>query len=175
MMWITVSFNYYLIGLFLKYIPGDIFQNTFVSGISELAAVLLSGILLEKFNAKVTLLSLFLISGISGLYLIQNENGGLLTSVTIMSCKFGISAAFNVVYIITAAMFKAKIAATAFGVCNFFARFATIMAPFVAEWPSPLPISILSTLCFIASLMVLWINNPIEYTDIGKEEFTPIT
>lgn len=24
-LWVTISFNYYLIGLFLKYLPGDIF------------------------------------------------------------------------------------------------------------------------------------------------------
>ena len=102
---------------------------------------------------------MFIVSGISGLLLIKNgEESNFLTPILIMSCKFGISAAFNVVYIATAQMFNSKVAATAFGICNFFARLTTIMAPMVAEWPSPLPILILSALCFGASLMTMIIN-----------------
>lgn len=46
MMWVTISFNYYLIGLELKYLPGDIYHNTMASAISEMFAMVLSLILL---------------------------------------------------------------------------------------------------------------------------------
>ena len=67
--WITISFNYYLIGLFLKYIPGDIYQNSFASGVSEFTAILSSGLLLNVIDTKIALSVLFLLSGFSGVIL----------------------------------------------------------------------------------------------------------
>jgi hypothetical protein len=65
-----VSFNYYLIGLFLKYIPGDIYQNSLASGVSEFTAILSSGLLINLIDAKMALSALFMLSGISGVFLI---------------------------------------------------------------------------------------------------------
>jgi hypothetical protein len=79
-----------------------------------------------------------------------------------MCLKFGISAAFNVVYIMTASMFRPSVSARAFGTCNFFARIATIVAPFVAEIPEPVPVIVLSIMCFSASVLVMGISKPEE-------------
>jgi hypothetical protein len=59
-------------------------------------------------------------------------------------------------------MFKLSVSATAFGICNFFARLATVMAPFVAEMPDPFPIALLAVMCFSSSLTVLGIRPPKE-------------
>ena len=160
--WVTISFNYYLIGLFLKYLPGDIFANTLASSISELLAVSMSGLLLQWFDIKHAMSCLFIISAASGVWLIHAGNTSEYTAVIIMACKFGIAATFNCVYIATAAMFKPNVSATAFGLCNFFARFATVMAPFVAEMDEPLPIALLTITCFTASLAVIGLTEEPE-------------
>jgi hypothetical protein len=71
-----------------------------------------------------------------------------------MSCKFGISGCFNAIYIGTATMFKTSLSATAFGICNFVARLATIFAPLIAEWEDPIPLTILVTMCIFATALV---------------------
>lgn len=165
-LWITVSFNYYLIGLFLKYLPGDIYQNSLAAGCAEFCAMVTCGVILQHLSMKRTLSCLFILSASSGLCLIES-NGGAYTAGLVMTCKFGIAAAFNCLYIYTTLMFKPTVSATAFGMLNFFARLATVMAPFVAEMPEPVPISILSVMCFTASIAVLGIVTP------PKEEQNP--
>ena len=160
--WVTVSFNYYLIGLFLKYLPGDIFANTLASSISELLAVSMSGILLQWFDIKHAMSLLFIISAASGVWLIHVSSNSEYTALIIMTCKFGIAATFNCVYIATSAMFRPSVSATAFGLCNFFARLATVMAPFVAEMDEPIPISLLTITCFTASLAVIGLTQESE-------------
>jgi len=43
--WVSASFTYYLITSELKYLKGDIFINTLVSGGSEVVAYLTSGMM----------------------------------------------------------------------------------------------------------------------------------
>jgi len=59
-------------------------------------------------------------------------------------------------------MFKPNVSATAFGLCNFFARLATVLAPFVAEMDEPLPIALLTITCFTASLAVIGLTQEPE-------------
>ena len=42
--WSTTAFSYYMIGFYVKYIPGDVFTNVMVSSISELVFTYLSGV-----------------------------------------------------------------------------------------------------------------------------------
>lgn len=53
----------------------------------------------------------------------------LLYGLLILIAKFGISAAFNIVYCSNAEMFPALFTVTAFGISNFFARSCTFFAP----------------------------------------------
>ena len=156
LIWVTVSFNYYLINLFLKYIPGNIYQNTAASCSAELFAAFLSSQFLAQIGIKWSLCFLFLFSAVSGVCLIKDQavDGSPWTPLFVMSCKFGISGCFNAIYIGTATMFKPSLSGTAFGVCNFFARLATIFAPLIAEWEDPIPLTILVTMCICAAALV---------------------
>ena len=156
LIWVTVSFNYYLINLFLKYIPGNIYQNTAASASAELCAAFLSFQFLAKIGIKWSLCCLFLFAAVSGVCLIKDQavDGSPWTPLLVMSCKFGISGCFNAIYIGTATMFKPSLSATAFGTCNFFARLATIFAPLIAEWEDPLPLTILVATCVCAAALV---------------------
>ena len=104
---------------------------------------------------------MFMLSGFSGVVLLQFKEGFMIP-VLVMSCKFGIAAAFNVIYILTSQMFRPAVSATAFGTCNFFARVATVIAPFVAEMPEPVPIVALSITCFCASTLIFGVKKAEE-------------
>ena len=64
---------------------------------------------------------------------------------------------FVVIYIATVELFPVLFAATAMGVCNFFARFITIFAPGVAEMDPPIPMSIFCGLCSVGIFLAFFI------------------
>ena len=71
-------------------------------------------------------------------YGLQNQDS-LSFLVYIIFAKFGISCTFCVLYVINVKIFPTLFAATAFGFCNFMARFVTVLAPLVAQLDQPTP------------------------------------
>ncbi|CAI9731809.1 organic cation transporter protein-like [Octopus vulgaris] len=74
--------------------------------------------------------------------------------------KFGISAAFNSVYLLTAEIFPTVVRTNGLGVASMAARFGSIFAPFIlqlssyAKW---LPLSIYGVLSFISGISLLFL------------------
>lgn len=94
--WFAGMFSYSLIGFQIKYIPGDIYTNTIAIAISEIFATVLSGLFLQKINAKVSMTVMLLLAGISGMYLIEQNGETLLTPALVMTTRFGVSATMNI-------------------------------------------------------------------------------
>ena len=65
-MWGTVSFTYYLISFQLKYLPGDVYNNSMASSASELLAYILGGILYKKIGIRLAFCFSYLISVVGG-------------------------------------------------------------------------------------------------------------
>ena len=128
------SFCYYLISFQLKYLNGSIYINNLVSGISEMAAYALSGILFKYFSIKKIWIMNYILAlaGMLSYIYFQTDNQYLI-SIFILGSKFGISSSMNGGYLANNVLFPTAIISTSFGVCNIFARLATVFAPFVAE------------------------------------------
>jgi hypothetical protein len=54
--WSSAFFTYYMVGFYVKYIPGDVFQNVIFSSISEALACFATGFVADYFGTKPTLL-----------------------------------------------------------------------------------------------------------------------
>ena len=101
-----------------------------------MTAYTLSGVMLEMVGPKKGLSLAFGISSIGGLAitvygLYHQDSWSFL--LLILIAKFGISSAFNIIYISHARMFPTLFAATSFGFCNFLARVFTIASPLVSQ------------------------------------------
>ena len=83
---------------------------------------------------------------------------GALIAVFVLFAKFGISFAFNISYLSTPQMFPTALCATAYGICNLFARLSTVIAPELAEAPDPVPMSIFSIMCIGAAFLPLFLR-----------------
>jgi hypothetical protein len=57
-------------------------------------------------------------------------------------------------------LFPAVLASTVFGLCNIFARGASVLAPLVAEIPKPIPLIIFAILTAIAIILSLFLQTP---------------
>mmetsp|Transcript_16487 Transcript_16487/g.27996 ORF Transcript_16487/g.27996 Transcript_16487/m.27996 type:complete len:168 (+) Transcript_16487:1162-1665(+) len=132
--WVSASFGYYLISYQLKYIKGDIFINGIISSSSEILAYLVSGYLASILGVKRVLLFSYLLA-FAGMFciLVTQTDDQLLLALFILGSKYGISQVFNIAYVGNVLVFPTNIVGTTFGICNIFARFSTILSPFVAE------------------------------------------
>ena len=158
-MWGTVSFTYYLISFQLKYLPGDVYNNSMASSGSELLAYILGGILYNKIGIRLAFCFSYLISVVGGvMILFWGTNNPQLMPIFVTLAKFGISSGFVIVYVSTVDVFPTLFCATALGFCNFFARVATILAPLIAEKQPPLPMLIFTSMTAVGSVLALFIR-----------------
>jgi hypothetical protein len=142
----------------MKYINGDFYTNIFVSSASELVAYVISGVLYQKIGIKLTLVVFFGISIIGSVtYMIFGDADEALVPIMILGAKFGVSSTFNIAYLAMPLLFPAIFCSTAFGVCNIFARIATVIAPELAEVPKPLPMLIFTIIAVAALVSSLFI------------------
>ena len=68
--WITVSFNYYLIQFQLKYFPGDIYLNSTIFSVCGICAYLLSPFIYASFGIKRSFFAFFLCAAVGGLLIV---------------------------------------------------------------------------------------------------------
>jgi len=165
MCWLTASFNYYLISFLLKYFPGNINYNSMLSVVSEILAMILSGLFFVKFGVRTSFIITFGISFIGGCAILIYETkisffSGESTSLPswifptlVLMAKFGVTVAFGICYNSNSALFPVLFSATAMGVCNMLARFCSIFAPQVAEIQSMLPMIIFTGLSFLTMVL----------------------
>jgi len=157
--WTSSSFNYYIMTFYLKYIPGNIYVNTSLSCIAEVTAYIASGFVMNLFGVKLSFMISFVLAAVGGILLVIFFHAeGALIATFVLFAKFGISFAFNISYLATPKMFPTRLCSTAFGICNVFARFATILSPLIAELPDPAPMSIFSVMCIGSALLPLFLR-----------------
>ena len=158
--WLAASFCFYLISYELKYLPGDIFKITYFSGASDLIANLTAGLLIGFVGLKPTLFLANLFAAIGSLLIILwgwHATGVWTLPILVLITKLGISTLFTAVYLGNALLFPTLFTATSMGICNIFARSATIGAPEVAEIPGTFPlwvVCIISACSMSASLFL---------------------
>ena len=144
--WITVSFNYYMLSFLLKYFPGNIFINGMANSLSELFSNIISGMIYKNTGPKRGFIFSFLISALGGLSILlyeiftgffkseKKENeGALLFAVLVLIAKFGIGSASNICYISNSDIFPVLFSASGFGICQFIARGLTSTSSLLAE------------------------------------------
>ena len=68
----------------------------------------------------------------------------------VLVAKFGVAAAFDIVYVSHADTFPILFSATALGFCNFFSRVFSALAPLISQMDEPLPMILFT----IAALLV---------------------
>lgn len=113
----------------MKYIDGDMYINTIVSCVSEVVAYIVSGALYNTIGTKISFIGSFVLAIVGSIfYIIFGAAHKSLIPVMILGAKFGISGAFNLVYLANT-LFPPIYAATTFGIFNIFARLASMLAP----------------------------------------------
>ena len=161
-MWSASTFNYYLMTFFLKYIPGNLYVNTVIANASEIIAYVASGYLMNIMGIKISYLTGFTVATIGGLLLMFFFGMTNIMPVFVLLAKFGVSFAFNICYLGTPQLFPVVLTGTAFGICNVFSRFSSVLSAPVAELPDPVPMLLFTFLSIVPGVLslLLRVNKP---------------
>lgn len=111
-LWAMSSTLYYFISYYLVYLPGNTYTNTYVSGVTEIFASILGGMLVRFMSIKWAFFisnSLSLIGGLCILFLGTKFVAWMPAFVII--AKFGITSAYTLVYAVTFPLFPTLFAA----------------------------------------------------------------
>lgn len=168
-MWAACSFTYYMILIYVKYLPGNIYINTIASGFSEVLAYAVAGAIYSRMGIKITFTALFALSAVGGLLILFFGNlSDILMAVFVVIAKFGISGGFTILYVCTNDVFPVLFCASALGITNFSSRFLTIFSAEIAEVPPPIPMILFTGLSVLGIVLIWFVKTNEEKEKIEK-------
>ncbi|XP_076607128.1 solute carrier family 22 member 4 [Chaetodon auriga] len=158
-LWIIITISYYALILNTSNLHGDPYINCFLSATTEVPAYIIALLLLQFCSRHLCQSSTLFLGGVMILcvHLIPRDLPGVSVFLEMLG-KFGITAAFCVVYTISSELFPTVIRNTAVGCCSMAARVGTIVSPFIIylrQYYLALPYILMGSLAISGSLLCL--------------------
>jgi len=159
-LWMTASFNLYMIGFYMKYIPGSIFVSTLTACLGDIPLSICGGVLyhLKGPRIAIPIFLVFATCGAISLITWVKKAPDFFIPVVVLMTRSGIKASFDSCYLANSTIFPAIFAGTAFGICNIGAKMVTIFSPLTAEVKDPIPMIIFAILASIAAVLASMIT-----------------
>mmetsp|Transcript_19198 Transcript_19198/g.26007 ORF Transcript_19198/g.26007 Transcript_19198/m.26007 type:complete len:185 (+) Transcript_19198:1434-1988(+) len=160
-LWVTSCFDYGMINIYMKYVPGTIYLNFAISGTSEILAHITVGLVYIKLTPRWTFFIGYAVALAGGICLIfQNKFGdnAALVAFFVLLAKYGISMTMCACYVSTPFVFPVMSAGLAFAICNIFGRLFSTAAPYAAELKIPLPMELFTVMAIIGLLLCLLVK-----------------
>ncbi|XP_076444569.1 organic cation transporter protein-like [Babylonia areolata] len=142
--WLVNALVYYGLSLNTTNLAGSPYLNFMVAGAVEIPAYALCILLLNRVGRRTPLIVSMYVGGLacilSGLLPKTSSALTTLTVVLAMVGKFGITASYSIIYLVTAEVFPTVIRNIGMGVSSMSARIGGILAPLILETGSLLPV-----------------------------------
>lgn len=170
--WLITSFNYYLIQFLINTFD-QIYTTAVFSSISEIVGIVAGGALYSSLGIKASIsfsYSLALLGAVLVLGYGLAHQDSWLFPVFILIAKFGVSSAFNILYVSHSDMFPVLFSATALGICNFVTRIFTGVSPILAQMEEPYPMAAFLLLSLLGVTVVWGIQSTSLYKDSSTAE-----
>ncbi|CAI2363843.1 unnamed protein product [Moneuplotes crassus] len=151
----SVTFNYYLIGFFLKYVGGNIFVNGLATAVSDICGNYAGAFVQKLIGSKKTILLCLIIGLIAAIPLLFTTNP-ILIAVCVFGGRFSIQGGITIAYFLNPETFPPLFVPFSFSVTNLICRVINIFAPQIAEIkPRQTPIIILMCMTGLAVIFAL--------------------
>ena len=140
--WLTVTMVYYGLSLNATNLAGNPFLNFILVSLVEVPGYSASYFTMEKFGRrKSTALSLFLGSFccLISAILTNYSNLTILTTITFLLGKLGVTWTFGNIYIYTSELFPTSTRTACVGACSTSGRIGSILSPYIASLALTLP------------------------------------
>ncbi|XP_004836673.1 solute carrier family 22 member 5 isoform X2 [Heterocephalus glaber] len=160
-LWMTISVGYFGLSLDTPNLHGDIYVNCFLSAVVEVPAYVLAWLLLQYVPRRYSLATALFLGG-SVLLFVQLVPPDLyyLSTVLVMVGKFGITAAFSMVYVYTAELYPTVVRNMGVGVSSTASRLGSILSPYfvyLGAYDRFLPYILMGSLTILTAILTLFL------------------
>lgn len=155
--WSVCAVVYHGLNLSTSTLGINIFISFMISGAIEIPAYLISIVIIERpsFGRRRSTAITFLIGGIACLLIIFIAPGPYRAAVGMIG-KFGVTAAYGIVYLYTIELYPTSLRAVGIGICSMVGRVANIIAPFIlmlGQYWKPAPLVIFGSATVLAGIV----------------------
>ncbi|KAM6225249.1 organic cation/carnitine transporter 2 isoform 2-T2 [Rhynchocyon petersi] len=160
-LWMTISVGYFGLSLDTPNLHGDIYVNCFLSAVVEVPAYIVAWLLLQYLPRRYSMATALFLGG-SVLLFLQLIPPDLyyLTIVLVMVGKFGITAAFAMVYVYTAELYPTVVRNMGMGVSSTASRLGSILSPYfvyLGAYDRFLPYILMGSLTVLTAILTLFL------------------
>ncbi|XP_004384800.1 solute carrier family 22 member 5 [Trichechus manatus latirostris] len=160
-LWMTISVGYFGLSLDTPNLHGDIYVNCFLSGVVEVPAYTVAWVLLQYLPRRYSMATALFLGG-SVLLFLQLVPPDLyyLTTVLVMVGKFGITAAFSMIYVYTAELYPTVVRNMGVGVSSTASRLGSILSPYfvyLGAYDRFLPYILMGSLTILTAILTLFL------------------
>ncbi|CAI2361450.1 unnamed protein product [Moneuplotes crassus] len=143
----VVSFNFYMLSFYLKYVGGNIYLNTIGGAISDVIGNFTAGVIQRFFGTMKSFVICFFMALVFSIPLLFSQDP-VIIAVSVFMSRLFLEGAYLIVYYVNPEIFPSLFVPFSFSVSGFISRFVTIGAPQLAEVrPRQLPVVIFIILC----------------------------
>ncbi|XP_036170415.1 solute carrier family 22 member 5 isoform X2 [Myotis myotis] len=130
-LWMTIAVGYFGLSLDTPNLHGDAYVNCFLSAVVEVPAYVLAWLLLRHLPRRYSMATALFLGG-SVLLFVQLVPPDLyyLSTVLVMVGKFGVTAAFSMVYVYTAELYPTVVRNMGVGISSMASRLGSILSPY---------------------------------------------
>ncbi|XP_022280977.1 solute carrier family 22 member 5 isoform X1 [Canis lupus familiaris] len=160
-LWMTISVGYFGLSLDTPNLHGDVYVNCFLSAVVEVPAYVLAWLLLQHMPRRYSMATALFLGG-SILLFVQLVPPDLyyLATVLVMVGKFGVTAAFSMVYVYTAELYPTVVRNMGVGVSSTASRLGSILSPYfvyLGAYDRFLPYILMGSLTILTAILTLFL------------------
>ncbi|KRT79523.1 membrane transporter, partial [Oryctes borbonicus] len=181
--WITCAFLFYGLTLNSVALAGNSYLDFILTSLVEIPAYTLTYLVVDRLGRRWSQSGSFFLTAIACfLFIFVSEEQATLSMSLYLFGKFGATAAFTIIYIISSELFPTPLRHSLMGACSMFGRIGSMVSPQMpllgALW-SPLPLILFSGMAAIAGFLALFfpetLNSKLpdtidEAVNIGKQK-----
>ncbi|XP_066253734.1 organic cation transporter protein-like isoform X2 [Euwallacea similis] len=158
--WITCTFLFYGLTLnSVSLVAGNNYLDFILTSLVEVPAYFACNFVVEKYGRKKTLLFSYWLTGAACLAFIFIPTASRWGSLTIyLLGKFGATASFTILYVLTSEMFPTNLRHSFMGTCSTFGRIGSMISPqtpLLAQLWESLPLISFSAMSILAGLLTM--------------------
>ncbi|XP_012513082.1 PREDICTED: solute carrier family 22 member 5 isoform X2 [Propithecus coquereli] len=161
LLWMTISVGYFGLSLDTPNLHGNIYLNCLLSAVVEVPAYVLAWLLLQHVPRRYSMATALFLGG-SVLLFVQLVPPDLsyLATALVMVGKFGITAAFSMVYVYTAELYPTVVRNMGVGVSSTASRLGSILSPYfvyLGAYDRFLPYILMGSLTILTAILTLFL------------------
>ncbi|XP_073077180.1 organic cation/carnitine transporter 2 isoform X3 [Manis javanica] len=160
-LWMTISVGYFGLSLDTPNLHGDVYVNCFLSAVVEVPAYVLAWLLLQHLPRRYSMATALFLGGSVLLFLqLVPQDLYYLATALVMVGKFGVTAAFSMVYVYTAELYPTVVRNMGVGVSSTASRLGSILSPYfvyLGAYDRFLPYILMGSLTILTAILTLFL------------------